>query len=245
MATKLPRPGGLPEGASCTSATRASPPERLAYGVTRIVSKIDYMGDTKDDDRRQCLFNIASEQHGYFTFSQARDCGYRSNLLAHHTRRGTFIHVARGLYRLRDYPSSPREDVMAAWLAAGKDLSVISHETALDLFDLSTVIPSAIDLTVPRSRRNRPRIPGVRIHTSTRPLQPGDVTSRQGFRLTSPTRTILDAAEAGTGPEQIEMATRQAIERGLVIPLVLKERAGERGKRVRDLVAGAVDAVTA
>jgi hypothetical protein len=26
------------------------------------------------------------------------------------------MHIARGLYRLRDYPSTPREEVLAAWL---------------------------------------------------------------------------------------------------------------------------------
>ena len=33
--------------------------------------------------------------------------------------------------------------------------------------------------------------------------------------ITSATRSILDAAEAGTAPEQIEMAVTQAMDRGL------------------------------
>jgi hypothetical protein len=35
--------------------------------------------------------------------------------------------VRRGLYQLRDYPSSPREQVMAAWLSADKEQAVVSH----------------------------------------------------------------------------------------------------------------------
>src|SRR5512133_706176 len=88
------------------------------------------------------LFEIASEQGGYFTARQARTCGYGFALLSHHSKSGRFIRVRRGLYRLREYPSSPREEVLAAWLAVGKDVAVVSHESALDLLDLSDVIPN-------------------------------------------------------------------------------------------------------
>src|SRR3990172_6453043 len=142
------------------------------------------------------LFEIASEQGGYFTAQQARACGYSFALLSHHVKGGRFIRVRRGLYRLREYPSSPREDVLAAWLVVGKDVAVVSHESALDLLDLSDMIPDAAHLTVPRSRRNLPSLPGVKIHTTVRPLQPSDLTYRDGMVITSATRTILDAAKA-------------------------------------------------
>jgi hypothetical protein len=38
-------------------------------------------------------------------------------------------------------------------LAVGKDAAGVSHETALDLLDLSDVIPDTVHLTVPRTRR--------------------------------------------------------------------------------------------
>jgi hypothetical protein len=58
--------------------------------------------------------------------------------------------------------------------------------------------------------------------------------------VTSATRSILDAAEAGTAPEQIELAIAQAVERGQVIPEQLHRRAGERGRRVAELVDDAL-----
>ena len=66
-----------------------------------------------------------------------------------------------GVYRFRDYPPSPREEVAAAWLAVGQDVAVVSHESALDLWDLSDVIPGAVHLTVPRAQRSlaRPFVP--------------------------------------------------------------------------------------
>src|SRR5207248_3046491 len=106
-----------------------------------------------------CLFEVASEQGGYFTAEQARACRYSFALLSHHVKSGRFLRIRRGLYRLRDYPSSPREDVLAAWLAVGKESAVVSHDSALDLLDLSDVIPDAAHLTVPRFRRNVPSLP--------------------------------------------------------------------------------------
>ena len=194
---------------------------------------------------RARLFEIASEQGGYFTTEQASACGYSWALLSHHVKSGRFLRVRRGLYRYREYPSSPREDVLAAWLALGKDAAVVSHESALDLLDLSDVIPDAVHLTVPRSRRNLPSLPGVKIHTTVRALRPNDLTYRDGMVVTSATRTILDAAEAGTAPDQIELAVRQAVERGLTAPDHLQRGAAERGRRVATLVDGALRRLSA
>ncbi|MHB8618595.1 MAG: type IV toxin-antitoxin system AbiEi family antitoxin domain-containing protein [Chloroflexota bacterium] len=194
---------------------------------------------------RSRLFEIASEQGGYFTTEQARACSYSWALLSHHVKSGRFLRVRRGLYRYREYPSSPREDVLAAWLAIGKDAAIVSHESALDLLDLSDVIPDAAHLTVPRSRRNLPSLPGVKIHTTIKPPRPRDLTYRDGMVVTSATRTILDAAEAGVAPDQVELAVRQAVERGLAAPEGLRWGAAERGRRVVALIDGALGKVPA
>ena len=187
-----------------------------------------------------CLFNTVAQQHGYFTAAQARACGLGWDLLTNGTKRGRYIRIRRGLYRLRDYPSWPREDVVAAWLAVGKETAVVSHESALDLLDFSDIIPDRVHLTVPRSKRYAAAPPGVAVHTTTRPLTRTDVTTRDGIRLTSPIRTILDTAEAGTAPEQVEMAVRQAIRRGLTTKRQLAEATGERSLRVQNLILGAL-----
>src|SRR5712692_10373603 len=164
---------------------------------------------------RLCLFHVASGQAGYFTAQQARGCGYSRALLSYHARSGHFIRVGHGLYRLREYPSSPREHVLAPWLSVGKDVAIVSHESALDLLGLSDIIPDAVHLTVPRSRRSLSSVWGVKIHTTERPIGPNERWEREGIVITSPTRSILDAAEKGADPEQIELAVAQAVERGL------------------------------
>jgi predicted transcriptional regulator of viral defense system len=189
---------------------------------------------------RAGLFEVASEQGGYFTAEQALACGFSRALLAHHVKSGRFIRVRRGLYRFREYPSSPREHVLAAWLAVGKDTAVVSHESALDLLNLSDVIPDAVHLTVPRTRRNLPSLPGAKIHTTSRALESEDLVVRDGMAVTSATRSILDAAEAGMAPDQIEAAVRQALDRGLAAREPLLAKASKRGRRVVDLIARAI-----
>ena len=136
------------------------------------------------------LFAQASEQAGYFT-AQAHAAGYSKQLLAYHAATGRFIRQRRGLYRLRDYPSSRYKEVTAAWLAAGKNSAAVSHESALDLLNLSDVLPDRVHLTVPRSRRGLPRLRLVALHTTVHPLLPHETTIREGIRITDPMRSIL------------------------------------------------------
>jgi predicted transcriptional regulator of viral defense system len=187
------------------------------------------------------LFAVASGQHGFFTAAQARECGFRPDLLSHAVKRGKYIRVHRGVYRFRDYPSYHREEVVAAWLAAGKDHAVVSHESALDLLELSNVIPNAIHLTVDRAHRYLKPTPGVILHTTTRPLEPSDITVRDGIRMTSPARTIVDAAELGTDPAQIELAVRQALGRRQTSKSRLVRVASDRPLRIRTSTENAIE----
>ena len=147
------------------------------WNVFISLEKIQLLEDTaRHGPDRQALFDVASEQYGYFTADQATRCGYAPDMLTYHVGRGTFQRVHRGIYRFRDYPSSLHEPVIAAWLAIGKDAAVVSHESALDLWDLSDVIAAAVHLTVPRVQRSLANrsLPGV---ITTPPRAPG-VTAR-------------------------------------------------------------------
>lgn len=198
------------------------------------------MSDTQTPDAI-ALNRVSYGQDGYFTSQQARDAGFSPQLLAHHVRSGRYEHVRRGLYRLRDYPGSSHEGVRAAWLAVGAGRAVVSHESALELHGLSDVVPNTVHLLVDRDDRGIRRPPGVTLHTTTKAFGPSEVVSRQGIRVTDPVRSILDAAAAGTAPEQIEMAVDQALAEGLTTRRSLLARADERGGRVAELIRGAVE----
>src|SRR5690242_5454973 len=93
---------------------------------------------------RQGLFMLASEQAGHFTAAQAREYGVSAALLSYHLSTGAVRRIHPSVYRFHDYPSSQREEVVAAWLAVGKESAVVSHESALDLWNLTDLIPDAI-----------------------------------------------------------------------------------------------------
>jgi len=193
-----------------------------------------------DNPNQRCLFETATGQAGYFTAAQARACGYSWALLSHHAANGRFVRVRRGLYRLRDYPSSPREEVMAAWLAAGSG-AVVSHESALDLLGLTDVIPDQIHLTVPRSTRGRRPPRALAIHTSERPPDGAEVVIRDGMRVTGAARTITDMARAGLAPDQLSIAVNQALVRGLTTRDQILSAAHNQGARVLQSVGRLLD----
>lgn len=191
------------------------------------------------------LFQIAVGQQGYFTAAQARECGISKDLVKYHVGTGRFQRAHRGVYRFRDYPPSPREHVAAAWLAVGKDKAVVSHESALDLHELSDVIPNTIDVTVPREGRYISPPRSVTLHTTVMPPGRGEVTVIDGVRVTSVARTIADAAEGGTGPEQIELAVVEALARGVVTAGSMRKAVARHGMRARRLVDQALSLVQA
>jgi predicted transcriptional regulator of viral defense system len=185
------------------------------------------------------LFELASGQQGYFTSAQAVAAGYSRSLLSHNSKEGRFVRSRHGVYRLRQYPTSPHEDLMAAWLAVGKT-SVASHESALSMLQLVDTIPNQIHITVPRSRRYKKAWPGVKIHTTTRPLTKDQIVTREGISITSPTQSILDFAESGGAPEQVGRAISQALKKGLITRSGLIEAAQQRSERIERLVSSAL-----
>lgn len=193
------------------------------------------MNDTTGLPNHEELFATASAQAGYFTTAQAEACGFSSALLTHHAKSGRFVRVARGLYRLRDYPDETNEEIVAAWLRQAPN-AVVSHESALLLLGLSDVIADKVHLTVPRARRRLVNQPGVVIHTTTRPLAEADVLSRQGVRVTGPERTIVDVAEVGVAPDQVVAAVHSALDRSLTTSSRLRDAARTRSRRVQRLV---------
>jgi predicted transcriptional regulator of viral defense system len=191
------------------------------------------MSDRIDHDG---LYRIAESQAGYFTTEQALDAGMDRSTLRHHARPGgRYERVRRGLYRLRHFPSSPHEHVVAAWLDLPSP-AVVSHESALELYDLSDVIPNTVHITVPRAMRGQRSRPGVRIHTLAHPPGPNETRRVNSVLATNPERTIVDSLESGTQPEQIELAVRQALEHGLTTPRRLRAAAAGRPSRVRAFI---------
>lgn len=193
-------------------------------------------------DKLQRLFEQAASQAGYFTAAQARALGYSPRSLVHHVGAGHFERVNRGFYRLAGVPADPHEDVVAAWVRFAPRGAVVSHDTALTLYDLAPSRSHEIHLTLPRERRPRTAQSGsaVKLHTTTVALRRDEVANRFGVRITSPARTIADVAEIGADPSVVVEATARARATGLVSSNELHTAVKRRSARVRQLIERAV-----
>ena len=163
-------------------------------------------------------------QSGYFTAQQALSVGYAYSEHHYHVTRGNWVRVTRGVFRLRDYPPPEREDLVTLSLIShdhsGQPQAVFSHETALALHDLSDANPARIHLTVPPGfRRQLPH--EVILHRGL--LRPTDWEEREGYRVTTPLRTLVDIAESLTSWPYLDAAVRDAIRHGMVRPRRLLE----------------------
>lgn len=198
-------------------------------------------------EKLQRLFELAAAQAGYFTTAQARELGYSPRSLVHHVAAGHLERVSRGFYRLIGVPAGPHDDVVAEWLKLAPRGAVVSHETALALYDLAPSRSREIHLTLPRERRPRTRQSrmAVRVHTTVAPLGRAEVSTRFGVRVTMPARTIADVADIGADPSVVIEAVTRALATGVVTAEELSDAANGRSARVQRLVARAVEEANA
>lgn len=102
-------------------------------------------------DRRHLqhqLRRLAAAQSGYFTAAQALDLGYSYPVQSYHTKKRNWQRVARGIYRLPEWPVGDHDDLVR-WTMWSRGLGVVSHDTAISAHDLGDASPSRVHLTVP------------------------------------------------------------------------------------------------
>ncbi len=173
---------------------------------------------TKMKDKKQLLFEIADSQGGHFTAKQARKVGYYNRLQHYHKKNGDWVLLERGIYRLKNYPVSDRDDMIrwSLWSfnRRGEPQGIFSHQTALALHDLGDFMPSKIHITVPP--RFVKKIPSKIVVLHRGVLPPEDVENRSSFKVTTPLRSLYDAFEAHVEPNHLERAVNDALTRGIV-----------------------------
>lgn len=173
---------------------------------------------------RRALARIAAQQAGHFTAAQALEAGYSYQVQWYHVRRGEWLRVDRGIYRLPDWPASQHEDLVR-WTLWSRGRATVSHETALAVHELGDLMPARVHLTVPPNFQMR--APAVVIHKAA--LAPLDVEQFEGFSVTTPMRSILDAAAAGMEVDHLARTVRDALEHGLLTADSIRARADEFG----------------
>ena len=170
-------------------------------------------------DKKDSLFAIADAQQGFFTARQAVKCGYSRANFHRYLTAGEWIKELRGVYRLAHYPvtSHPELVMWSLWSQnkQGEPQGVWSHETALEIYELSDVMPSKNYMTVPKKFRKWTAIPkSLVIHFADLPST--EIITQQGYMITTPLRTIFDIIEEGSLAEDlIVQAIREALQKGL------------------------------
>jgi predicted transcriptional regulator of viral defense system len=171
-------------------------------------------------DRQNDLYELAESQSGYFTAKQAAALGYASNKRIYHVRAGNWVREHRGIYRLMRFPEPDRPDLIL-WMLWSRDRSdqptaVYSHQTALNLHELTDTNPARLDLTVPTSFRRGTPIPKVlRLHRGNVP--PEDREPPFGVPVTNALRAILDVwSEGSLSQADLRTAFREAMKRGAI-----------------------------
>lgn len=171
--------------------------------------------DPRENERH--LWAIASNQGGYFTARQALSVGYTYRQQHFHRERGNWLAIDHGLFRLRDYPNAPHEDLIR-WSMWSRDQkgnikAVVSHESALAFHELGEVMPAKLHITVSNNFRKQAPDACV-LHYNDLPKE--DIESYEGFLVTTPLRTIKDVAEGDLSPEYLTKALHDALDRGII-----------------------------
>ena len=80
------------------------------------------------------------------------------------------------VYRFRDHPRSDLERFMVATLWPQREGAVLSHDSAIELYDVSDTAPAAVHVTLTTARaRSRRTVPtGLHVHYA-------DVTDSERF----------------------------------------------------------------
>jgi predicted transcriptional regulator of viral defense system len=163
------------------------------------------------------LLELATDQYGYVSTDDARKLGISPRRLKLLAERDTLWRVARGLYRFpaEVVPVTALDQYMEATLWPG-GRGVISHDTALAIYELSDVNPSKVHITVPRGYRTRRKeIPAVFVfHPAD--LAEDEMTLFEGIPIVTPLRAIRDAHARHLGPALIAQAIDDGERQGLL-----------------------------
>ncbi len=158
------------------------------------------------------LLVVANGQYGYVTADDARALGIDPGQLRLMHHRGLLDRLSRGLYRFPIVPTNALDQYMEATLWP-RTPTVLSHDTALDLHEISDANPAHVHLTVPPGFRKRI---GEHVVLHTGSVSNAEWEDYGGYRVTTPLRTILDIASSPVSWTYLNSAVDDALRRGLL-----------------------------
>jgi very-short-patch-repair endonuclease len=190
----------------------------------------DNRGQRHNDTADRAIAALANRQGGVVSRGQLVARGISAKAIDYRVAVGRLRAVHRGVYAVGHDAISTRGQLVAGLLVAGAG-AALSHRTAAAVWRLTPSMPHFVEITT-TNRRRRSR-PGLLLHHASAI----EVSRRDGLRVTTPIRTLLDLA--ATRPvSEVEAATSEALVLKLVAQDALGRQAGP-GSAVLARLAGA------
>lgn len=166
---------------------------------------------------RQKLGEVIRKQSGLFTTRQAASCGFSWRALSACVKRGEFVRLQQGIYRVGYYHNnvSPVEVLVRWWLWSDQQ-AVFCGETALALH-LGDPIPPRVHIMLPVEQRKRRRRRSRNIVLHFADLKTDEVVNgHHDVPITSIDRTFVDCENWNVSSETLERARLEAKAFGLI-----------------------------
>jgi hypothetical protein len=156
------------------------------------------------------LLELAGSQEGLFHRGDALERGITSQSL-NQSKRVERVAGFRGVHRFK-HASAGRWSLYTAAYVWSRGAGVISHGSALDVWGLSDWLPHHAEMTLPPSWKQRiiPR----KVLAFYDDLPDEDIQWYEGFRVTTPRRSVDDFIAWGIRPDLARQAMEQATRRG-------------------------------
>jgi predicted transcriptional regulator of viral defense system len=175
------------------------------------------------------LAQFAARHHSVFSLAHAHLLRFSRKQIHWRRRRGLWLPVYLGAYRLEGAPVTWKGKLLAACWAGGFR-AVASHRSAAAMYGLAGGRRPLAEITCPRWQRARH--PEVQVHES-KALGPLDVTLMDEIPVTTPEVTLLTLG-AVCHTSIVEMALDKAERTGLVTPSSLRSVLARLSRRGRN-----------
>jgi len=173
--------------------------EHFRFGESRVA-----LCDVNSDLR---LIDLANRQHNLVTRNDVNACGLSSQQWCDRLDAGSWLPAADRVFRHRATHVTWELRVRAAALSLGHNAALFG-QTAAQWWGLDAFTGDVVEFVVPRIRKSLD--PSVRLHTTSR-WSTADLLTKEGVRITSAARTIIDLAGSRTSTDLLEKAIDSAI----------------------------------
>lgn len=180
------------------------------------------------------LRSYADRQGGYFLSKQAEEAGVSRQLLSYYAREDGPVHrYYRGLYRIRDYPKTRFDRIIAEWYDTGRRIkAAISHESAADVLGLTKRVSHEVHMTAPMRYGERRPPKGVVLHFDDDGVPAEQTFGFEGVPVTTVERTVADLLEDRGATARVSAIIKEALATRKTTVKALREAAKERSAAV-------------